>query len=374
MFLNRVLWTHNESKEEDCMKEEGKAQRFDPSLKASDLSRTVLIDLWHRTITAYGNLFRTWHKAVSDRFGETIAEELATRAWPQYHKGIPMRELFFDDLKLGVAAVQLMPTLLTVVKLDNKLIPRPLHCSWTWFRIVRALAGLGRRVRPSSGPPVNRKRLAPFGYLRAKFMDSSRGLLLRAWHLSDRREKLGKEESVVDVDDILAVDQLDAAALAQLWNMAAIAYMMVTYGWYSAVKEKYGAETAQQLEKEVWLNRGAAEYDLQIGLDALGVTGKDVESLLRGFQFAPGEVGILNVEFELKSPNHGILHHRTCPAVDRFEDYDDARLKHCCDLCVLAMPLSGEMLDKGIKCRPLKLPPRPRTDIVCEWEYELGSS
>ncbi len=353
---------------------EKKGHGFDPSLRAAELPRTVLIDLWHRTVAAYESLFRTWHKAVSDRFGEMMAEELATKAWPQYHKGVSMRQLFFDDLKLGVAAVQLMPSLLTVVKLDNRLIPGPLHCSWTWFRVVRALANLGRKARSSSDPPVNRKRPAPFGYLRAKFMDSSRGLLLKAWHLSDRRERRGKNESDVDVDDILAIDQLDAATLAQLWNLAAITYMMVTYGWYSAVKEKYGVDTAQQLEKEVWLSGGAAEYDLKIGLDALSVTGKDVESLLRGFQFAPGEVGILNVEFELKSPNHGILHHQTCPAVDRFEDYDVRRLKHCCDLCVLAMPLSGEMLDKNIKCRSLKLPPRSKTDIVCQWEYKLERS
>jgi hypothetical protein len=107
---------------------------------------------------------------------------------------------------------------------------------------------------------------------------------------------------------------------------------------------------------------------------ALGVTGKNVEALFRGFQFAPGEVGILNVDFELKSPNHGILHHRTCPALDRFEDYDNHRLKHCCDLCVLGMPLSGEMLNKDIKCRPLRLPPRTKTGIVCEWEYTLETT
>jgi hypothetical protein len=356
------------------MTDEKKDQGFDPSLRAAGLSRTVLIDLWHRTVAAYDNLFRTWHKAVSDRFGETVAEELATRAWPQYHKGIAMRELFFDDLKLGVAAAQLMPTLLTAVKLNNKLIPEPLDCSWTWFRVVRALSGLGGKLRSSSGPPLNRKRSAPFGYLRAKGMDNSRELLLRVWHFSDRRDKRSKKESAVNIDDILGVGQLDAPTLAQLWNVAAIAYMMVTYGWYSAVKDKYGTDVAQEMEKDVWLGRGVAEYDLRIGLEALGATGKDVQSLFRGFQFAPGEVGILNVDFELISPNHGILHHRTCPAVDRFENYDDHRLKHCCDLCVLAMSLSGEMLNKDIKCRPLKLPPRSRTDIVCEWEYKLERS
>jgi len=30
------------------------------------------------------------------------------------------------------------------------------------------------------------------GYLRAKGMDTSRGLLLKAWYFSDKREKPGK--------------------------------------------------------------------------------------------------------------------------------------------------------------------------------------
>jgi hypothetical protein len=359
------------------MEQATRTQSFDPTLRARDLPRTVLIDLWHRTVIAHENLFRTWHGAVSDRFGEPVAEEFAAKAWPQYHKDFPMHELFFDDLKLGVAAAQLMPSLLTVVKLDNKLIPDPLDCSWTWFRVIRALSDLGRKVRPLPDPPVNRKRLAPLGYMRAKGMDSSRALLLKVWHFSDKREKGGTSKSIDSldhIDDILGIDQRDAPTLAQLWNLAAISYMMVTYGWYGAVKDRYGVDVAQEMEKDVWNGRGAAEYDLQIGMAALGVTGNNVESLLRGFQFASGEVGILNVEFELKSPNHGILHHHTCPAVDRFENYDDHRLKHCCDLCVLAMPLSGEMLNPNIKCRPLKLPPRTKTDIVCEWEYTLESA
>ena len=359
---------------EDRIGQEEKHQRFDPSLRAENLPRTVLIDLWQRTVIAYENLFRTWYIAVGDRFGATVAEGLASEAWPQYHKDIPMRELFFDDLKLGLAGVQLMPSLLTVVKLDNKLIPDSLDCSWTWFRVIRALTDLGRKVRPLSDPPLNRKRPAPLGYLRARGMDTSRRALLRVWRFSDKREKRGKSKPDINLENILGIDEMDAPTLAQLWNLTAIAYMMVTYGWYGAVKDKYDTDVAQQLEKEVWLDRGAAEYDLKIGLDALGVTGKDVESLLRGFQFAPGEVGILNVEFELKSPNHGILHHRTCPAVDRFENYDDNRLKHCCDICVAAMPLSGEMLNQNIKCRPLKLPPRSKTDVVCEWEYTLETS
>ncbi len=87
---------------------------------------------------------------------------------------------------------------------------------------------------------------------------------------------------------------LDAPALAQLWNMAAVAYMMVTHCWYEVVKDKFDTDAAQEMEKDVWMDKGDAEYDLGIGLKALGITGNDVESLLCGFQFAPGEVGILN--------------------------------------------------------------------------------
>ncbi len=349
-----------------------KDQGFDPSLKAEALPKSVLIDLWQRTGAAHENLFRIWYDAVKNRSGETAAENLAGKAWPQYSKGAGMREIFFDDLKLAVGAVQLMPALLTVAKLDSNRIPDSLQCTWAWFRAVRALSDTRLKLLSSEGKiPVNRKRPAFLGYLRAKGIDISRSILLKIWQWSGTIDNRFGRKQDRNLDGILVLDDMDGHALAQLWNMAAIAYMMVTYVWYGAVQDKYGTEIAQKMEKDVWNGLGAAEHDLQIGLDAVGAGGKDVESLLRGFQFAPGEVGILNVDFELKGPNHGILHHYTCPAIDRFEDFDDHRLKHCCDLCVLAMPLSGEMLNPDIKCRALKLPPRGKTGLACEWEYKL---
>ena len=39
------------------------------------------------------------------------------------------------------------------------------------------------------------------------------------------------------------------------------------------------------------------------------------------------------------------------------------------------MPISGEMLNKKITCKPLKLPPRvDSNDIACKWEYTLTDS
>ena len=76
--------------------------------------------------------------------------------------------------------------------------------------------------------------------------------------------------------------------------------------------------------------------------------------------------------FELIDESHGVITHHACPALDRFEHFDDVRLKHCCDICIAGMPISGEMLNQKIECKPLKLPPRRHAkDIACQWEYKL---
>jgi hypothetical protein len=167
-------------------------------------------------------------------------------------------------------------------------------------------------------------------------------------------------------------ETLSTRALALLWNVTALTYMFLTNRWYEAVAPRFGEAAARALEKEVWLDRGAAEDDLKIGLDAARAGGNGVETLLKGFQLAPGEVGLLEVDFDLQSPDHGWLIHRRCPAWDRFGNRDPARREHACVICVIGMRLSGEMIDPRIRCRPASLPPhREPRDHACKWEYWL---
>jgi hypothetical protein len=167
-------------------------------------------------------------------------------------------------------------------------------------------------------------------------------------------------------------EALSTRALALLWNVTALAYMFLTNRWYEAVAPRFGEAAAQALEKEVWLDRGAAEDDLRIGLEAARASGGDVETLLKGFQLAPGEVGLLEVDFDLQSVNHGWLIHRRCPAWDRFGNRNPARREHSCVICVIGMRLSGEIIDPRIRCRPASLPPhREPRDHACKWEYWL---
>jgi len=345
--------------------------RFEPNLKAHELPRTTLVDLWHRTARAHGSLRGVWFSAVSNRYDRDVAEAVALRGWPLMRTGATAKELFFDDLRFIVAATELKPEMLTVAKRDQAEAPEELSSDRSWFQLFVASARWGtRKARSEPRRPVwvgspGRAR----GFARGKGIDLGFTLLLKAWQAS-QGTRVCKIE--IEAFERKVSDVYDEKTLALLWNYAALAYMLATDRWYTGIRKRFGAQAARELEKEVWIDRGAAERDLRIGQEAMGIRGNDVASLLRSFQFAPGEVGILDVEFELLDENHGILTHHTCPALDRFEHFDEDRLKHCCGICLAGMPISGEMLNRKIECRPLKLPPRlDSNDIACRWEYRL---
>ena len=348
------------------------ADAFEPRLKPEELPRDTLLELWRRTAKAHEHLSEQWSRSVSHRYGSETANSIALAAWPLRRRGASVKQLFVDDLRFIVAATELQPEMLTVADRRQAQTPRELLDGRGWFRLLSvgsSASRLSRRLpfvkyhwegRPGRVYALSRGKGIELGFV----------VLLKAWQVSQGDYALGID---VDAFEDRVEQELDAEALALLWNYAAIAYMLTTDRWYTGVRKRFGTAAAQELEKDVWIDRGAAEYDLQIGQEVMGVPGNDVEALLRSFQFAPGEVGILDVELELKGSGHGTLTHHRCPALDRFEHFDEDRLKHCCDICLAAMPISGEMLNRRIECKPLKLPPRrDSSDIACKWEYRLS--
>ena len=344
----------------------GESERFEARLRATDLSSDTLLDLWQRTRAGHADLFDTWHRATSDRFGADFAERLADEGWPQRKRGASIERLFSDDFRFTIMAAGLDGSLMTVANWDEGLIPEPLRCRWLWYRALKLGAGL-LRTEGSLDPDQPGRFRPVFEKWKKHAQDWAFRSLLAMWRHSDEGDERTRAEDPLDHVDVTG---LSAPALAQLWNLAAVAYMMVTDRWYTALEAHHGGEIARELELAVWVDGGAADRDLEIGLGAARSTGDNVEALLRGFQVAPGEVGILNVEFELRDSDHGILTHETCPAIRRMEHHDEKRLAHCCHICVVAMPMSGHVVDKDIECRPLVLPPRhgPK-DIACQWEY-----
>jgi hypothetical protein len=344
--------------------------RFQAHLPAASLPHEVLLDLWQRTRAGHADLFSAWYRSVSGRFGADVAEGLADMGWPQRERGASMEQLFSGDLRFTMMAAGLDASMLTVANWDEDLIPEPLRCHWLWYRGLRL--GMKLRQTETAVDPDHPGRFLPgLETWKKRIRDQAFKALLSMWRRFDERDERRRDRDPLERVD---VNGLSVPALAQLWNLAAVAYMMVTDRWYTTVEAHYGGDTARELELAVWVEGGAADRDLEIGLGAARSTGNDVEALLRGFQIAPGEVGILNVDFELKDSDHGILTHKTCPAIRRMEHRDEERLAHCCQICVLAMPLSGHVVSKDIQCRPLVLPPRrgPR-DLACQWEYKRVS-
>jgi hypothetical protein len=178
------------------------------------------------------------------------------------------------------------------------------------------------------------------------------------------------------LDRSLDLDSLHVESLVLLWNTATLTYVMQTSRWTDLITIRYDQNTALKLERNVWLDYGGATEDLRYGLIAAGSEFGDVETLLRGFQMAPGEVGLVDAEFDLHSPVHGTITHKRCPSHDRFGKRNRARLESNCVLCVIAMRLSGEMVNDKIRCRPVAIPPhRNSPGYACRWEYwmEEGS-
>lgn len=342
---------------------------FDSALRAEALPRETLVMLWRRTASAHGDLSETWHAAVAERRGTSTADAIALEGWPLRGGGATPLQLFYDDVRFVVAATALKPDLLTVAKGMREATPKELLAGKAWSGAgalaSRLLPAPRDGGRPSWVGAPNKARAR----VRGRGVELGFALLLKLWQRSRGEDALRFD---TDAFEARVASELDRKALALLWNYAALAYMLGTDRWYTGVRKRFGDVEAQVLEKEVWIDRGAAERDLAIGLDATGEEGRTVETLLQGFQLSPGEVGILDVDFELKDESYGILTHRTCPALDRFEHYDEDRRKHCCEICIRGMPLSGKMVSSQIECTPLKLPPRlDSNDIACQWQYTL---
>lgn len=174
------------------------------------------------------------------------------------------------------------------------------------------------------------------------------------------------------LDASLDLESLSNESLVMLWNVATLTYAMQTGRWTDAVTARFDQNVALKLERDVWLDYGGSEEDLRYGLIAAGAETGNVETLLRGFQMAPGEVGLVDAEFHLESPNHGGITHHRCPAKDRFGETNKERLESSCVLCVIAMRVSGEMVNPDMRCRPASIPPyREEPGYACKWEYWL---
>lgn len=276
----------------------GGDKAFQGTIDYSSLPKAKLIECFNTAITAHRNFFNLWQDAARQHFGDTVADEMTAKVYPNLEVlNGDLEQVFYEELNFLWLIIADMKHMLTFAHYDASLLPATL-------------------------------------------------------------------------DSQLDKEALSEQALVLLWNLSTLTYVMQTSRWVEVVTARADAATALKLEYDVWVNRGGAEEDLRYGLVAAGQQHGDVETLLRGFQMAPGEVGLVDAEFTLGNPGHGWITHRRCPAHDRFRDTHKERLENSCVICVVAMRLSGEMVNKDIRCCAASLPPhKDPQGHACRWEY-----
>lgn len=172
----------------------------------------------------------------------------------------------------------------------------------------------------------------------------------------------------------LHLEDFSKDALIQLVRAAAKCYGAQTAYWYTAAKEIYGKDTADNLQEQVWLRSGASEAELRNVCTALQISGNDVESYFKFLQTTPVDATMMDLEFNLQDRNHGTLTVKRCYSLAFWEKSGEKDLqKNICEVVdTLGFPLGGRWFNPRMKVKALKLPPRrSRSDFACQWDFAI---
>ena len=156
--------------------------------------------------------------------------------------------------------------------------------------------------------------------------------------------------------------------LMRIWQYA---WLHMAGAWYDAIKNRCGAEVANDCELEAWTRVGErvnpryakiGNIQLNTVLDSLKATQLPLDNPLGG---------IFPCEYEIKNPNHVILTVKQCVTLTTFERSAPERIHPVCH--VLEGPVMEKyLINPRIKVTALKLPPRKNPDeIACQWEFKL---
>jgi hypothetical protein len=172
----------------------------------------------------------------------------------------------------------------------------------------------------------------------------------------------------------LKLEDFSKEGLIQLVRAAAKLYGGLNQYWYKAVKDKLGEEAANQIQEYVWVKKGASEAEINTVCNAMNITGSDVSSYFKFFQCTPVNATMIDMVFELKDHDHGILTVTRCAPLQVWErNHEPGIQKHMCEVVErMGFQIGATMFNPRMKTTPIKLPPRQsKKDIACQWLFEV---
>jgi len=197
----------------------------------------------------------------------------------------------------------------------------------------------------------------------SKLADS--GLMLQEAKMDELQDYSG------DFRPHLKMEDFSKEALIRLWQLGGKLYLGLDGIWFGVIKERFGEELAVELDTEVWKRVEMPEW--QRCTAAMNIQGDDVATMFKVMQIDPGGAAIMDMEFDLKNRNHGIVTFKRCAPLEWIEKHGTpARQKNACDMDITWFNDWAHMLNPKIKVTPLKLPPRKSKDeVACIWEFKL---
>ncbi len=171
----------------------------------------------------------------------------------------------------------------------------------------------------------------------------------------------------------LKIQDFSKDVLVRFWEEAGKMYVGLGGLWHSVVSERFGEEVGRELNLKVW--ERAILLEVRRVCKALNISGNDVATMFKIWQFDPAGPAVTPMRGELKNKNHGILYVSSCKALEYCERTGDVGLiKHQCDkLERLIFEVTASHLNPKMKVTSLKLPPRKSPDEtpVCIWELKI---
>lgn len=169
----------------------------------------------------------------------------------------------------------------------------------------------------------------------------------------------------------LKLEEFSKEALISLWQATCRLLIGIDGHWYSQVKERIGEDEAYKINNQVWVDMVPREK--RWITDMMKISGDDVAAFFKFQQVNPATAGIMEIDLELKNPNHGVMTVTKCSVLDSCEKLNlPKRQKACCDMDVIYFANQAKEINPNIKTTCLKLPPRAhKGEIACKWEFTL---
>jgi len=376
---------------------------FNPNLRFEDFSKNFLVKLVHIWQWAWLQMDAAWFDEVNKRYGLEAAHECDLEMWltvaercnPRYAKSAGIQPNSVVD-SLKVVQLPLDNTMGGIypveydIKNENLAIITVAKCpSLEWCeknapeRIVpmcqvnepqimqKYVANPKLKVTPMKLPP--RQSPDEIACQWEFKVDAPPGARVRS-----KEEVVDETTSPPEIDNYgstpfypnLTHENLSKSLLLKLMHNYQYAWIIMSGGFYDAVKKRWGSQVANECELASWMRVGdkvnpryakLANVELNTVVDSVKITFLPLDNVM----------GLYPAEYEVIDDNHVIMTVTQCRTLDYFEKAEPERIIPMCH--ELEKPVIEKyMVNPRIKVTPLVLPPRKSPDdIACKWEFTL---